>query len=146
MPEYEPVHRGTPRLAVAAAIFRRGHVDAAATPIGVPGTHPHEPRHPAASQAIAAGADVKVVQQLFGPAFVTMTMDVYGHLFESRLDEVADALDRARAQSEVDEDQWTTAAEGGQVPCPSERLRGELPASRSRRGRGGPAATRSTAP
>jgi hypothetical protein len=28
----------------------------------------------------------------------TMTMDTYGHLFENRLDEVADALERARQQ------------------------------------------------
>jgi hypothetical protein len=28
-----------------------------------------------------------------------MTMDVYGHLFHDRLDEVADALDNARAEA-----------------------------------------------
>ena len=79
-----------------AAIFRRGHFDAAAAAIGIPGLHPHELRHTAASLAIAAGADVKVVQQMLGHASATMTMDTYGHLFENRLDEVADALDRAR--------------------------------------------------
>jgi integrase len=109
------VRRGS---TLRAAIFRRGHFDAAATAIGIPGLHPHELRHTAASLAIAAGADVKVVQQMLGHASATMTMDTYGHLFENRLDEVADALDRARAQSEVDEDLWTTTAEDGQILCP----------------------------
>ena len=109
------VRRGSP---LRAAIFRRGHFDAAAKAIGIPGLHPHELRHTAASLAIAAGADVKVVQQMLGHASATMTMDTYGHLFENRLDEVADALDRARAQSEVDEDLWKTTAEEGQIRWP----------------------------
>jgi hypothetical protein len=58
---------------------------------------------------------VKVVQQMLGHASATMTMDTYGHLFENRLDEVADALDRARAQSEVDEDLWKTTADEGEI-------------------------------
>jgi integrase len=56
---------------------------------------PHGQRHTAASLAIAAGADVKVVQQMLGHKSATMTLDLYGHLFDDRLDEVADALDRA---------------------------------------------------
>jgi len=61
--------------------------------------HPHELRHTAASLAIASGADVKVVQQMRGHSSAAMTMDVYGHLFHDRLDEVADALDNARAEA-----------------------------------------------
>ena len=57
--------------------------------------HPHQLRHTAASLAIAAGADVKVVQQMLGHASATMTLDTYGHLFEDRLDEVGDAMDAA---------------------------------------------------
>ncbi|HVD89576.1 MAG TPA: hypothetical protein VNB91_11840, partial [Jatrophihabitantaceae bacterium] len=45
--------------------------------------------------AIASGADVKVVQQMLGHKSATMTLDLYGHLFGDRLDEVADALDVA---------------------------------------------------
>ena len=67
--------------------------------IRVPGLHPHELRHTAASLAIANGADVKVVQQMLGHASATLTMDTYGHLFGNRLDEVADALDRARSRT-----------------------------------------------
>ena len=69
---------------------------AAARAIGVPDLHPHELRHTAASLAIASGADVKVVQQMLGHSSATMTLDTYGHLFEDRLDEVGDAMDRAR--------------------------------------------------
>jgi integrase len=101
-----------------AAIFRRGHFDAAARAIGIPGLHPHELRHTAVSLAIAAGADVKVVQQMLGHASATMTMDTYGHLFENRLDEVADALHRARQQSGIDDDLWTTGAEEGEILLP----------------------------
>lgn len=78
-----------------APIFRAGF-DAAAKAIGVPGLHPHELRHTAASLAIASGADAKVIQQMLGHASAAMTMDVYGHLLGDRLDEVADALDHAR--------------------------------------------------
>jgi Phage integrase family len=69
---------------------------AAARTIGVPDLYPHQLRHTAASLAIASGADVKVVQQMLGHASAAMTSDTYGHLFEDRLDEVGDALDRAR--------------------------------------------------
>jgi integrase len=68
------VRRGSP---LRAAIFRRGHFDAAASAIGIPGLHPHELRHTAASLAIAAGADVKVVQQMLGHASATHD---HGHL------------------------------------------------------------------
>ncbi len=51
-----------------------------------------------ASLAIASGADVKVVQQMLGHKSATMTLDLYGHLFEHRLDEVASAMDAARSR------------------------------------------------
>ncbi|MDR1426732.1 MAG: site-specific integrase [Bifidobacteriaceae bacterium] len=60
------------------------------------GLTPHKMRHTAASAAIAAGADVKVVQQMLGHASAAMTLDVYGHLWPSRLGEVADAMEEAR--------------------------------------------------
>jgi integrase len=58
---------------------------------------PHARRHTAASLAIASGANVKVVQTMLGHKSATMTLDLYGHLFENQLDAVADALDAARA-------------------------------------------------
>jgi len=52
--------------------------------------------------AIASGADVKVVQQMLGHKSATMTLDLYGHLFENPLDEVAERLDAAtRADAAV---------------------------------------------
>lgn len=78
-----------------AQVFQRAAFTAAAETLGVPGLHPHELRHTAASLAIAAGANVKVVQTMLGHKSATMTLDLYGHLFPDQLDEVADALDAA---------------------------------------------------
>jgi integrase len=57
---------------------------------------PHDLRHTAASMSIAAGADVKVVQNMLGHASAVETLDRYGHLWPDRLDEVADAVEAAR--------------------------------------------------
>ena len=46
--------------------FRRDTFDRAAVRIGIPGLHPHELRHTAASLAIASGASIKVVQSMLG--------------------------------------------------------------------------------
>ena len=89
------VFAGAKGGALRVRVFRRGAFDAAAERVGVAGMHPHELRHTAASLAIASRADVKVVQQMLGHKSATMTLDLYGHLFPDRLDEVADALDLA---------------------------------------------------
>src|SRR5699024_7718456 len=57
----------------------------------------HKLRHTAASAAIGAGADVKVVQLMLGHANAVETLNTYGHLWPDRLDEVTDALTRARS-------------------------------------------------
>ncbi|HEY5848670.1 MAG TPA: tyrosine-type recombinase/integrase [Microlunatus sp.] len=82
--------------------FQRAALTEAANRLGVPGFHPHELRHTAASLAIASGADVKVVQSMLGHKSATMTLDQYGHLFGDRLDVVADAMDAARASALAD--------------------------------------------
>lgn len=56
-------------------------------------------RHTAASMAIAAGADVKVVQRMLGHADASMTLTTHADLWPDRLDEVADAVSRQRAQA-----------------------------------------------
>jgi integrase len=53
----------------------------------------HSLRHTAASLAISAGANPKVVQRMLGHASAAMTLDVYADLFESDLDTVADRLE-----------------------------------------------------
>lgn len=80
-----------------SAVFRRGALDKATGKLdGLAGFTPHSFRHTAASLAIAAGADVKVVQTMLGHKSATMTLDLYGHLFPDRLDVVADAMEAAR--------------------------------------------------
>ena len=69
--------------------------DKAAASIGKTGFVPHELRHTAASLAISAGANVKVVQRMLGHKSATMTLDLYGHLFSDDLESVADGLNQA---------------------------------------------------
>ena len=78
--------------------FRSGIFDPAVKVAGLGdvGLTPHKLRHTAVPLAIASGADVKVVQSMLGHKSAAMTLDVYGHLFPDRLDEVADRLDAGR--------------------------------------------------
>jgi integrase len=96
------VFAGQRGAVMRSGTFRRGALIEAAKAIGIPGFHPHELRHTAASLAIASGADVKVVQQMLGHKSATMTLDQYGHLFGDRLDVVADAMDAARTAALAD--------------------------------------------
>ena len=82
--------------------FRPRFFDPAAEKAGLPGLTPHELRHTAASLAVAAGANVKAVQQMLGHASAAMTLDVYAGLFADDLDAVADRLDRAFAKLNAD--------------------------------------------
>jgi len=50
----------------------------------------HDLRHTAASLAVHAGANVKVLQRMLGHTSAAMTLDVYADLFESDLDAVAE--------------------------------------------------------
>lgn len=84
--------------------FRPRIFDPAAASVGLAGLTPHELRHTAASLAVAAGANVKVVQLMLGHASAAMTLDVYAGLFGDDLDAVADRLDaafRARSADQV---------------------------------------------
>lgn len=67
--------------------------DPAAEAIGRPEITPHSLRHTAASLAIASGADVKAVQRMLGHKSAKMTLDTYGHLFDTGLDDVASRID-----------------------------------------------------
>ena len=57
---------------------------------------PHDLRHTAASLAISAGANVKVVQRMLGHKSAKVTLDTYAALFPDDLDAVAGALSRHR--------------------------------------------------
>lgn len=64
--------------------------------LGGRGLSPKALRHTAASMAIAAGADVKVVQRMLGHADASMTLNTYADLWPDRLDEVTDAISLMR--------------------------------------------------
>ena len=82
--------------------FRPRIFQPAADSVGLPGLTPHDLRHTAASLAIAAGANVKAVQQMLGHASASTTLDVYAGLFGDDLDAVATRLDEAFAARDKD--------------------------------------------
>lgn len=69
--------------------------DPAAAEVGAAGLVPHELRHTAASLSISAGANIKAVQRLLGHATASMTLDLYGHLYDDDLLAVAERLNTA---------------------------------------------------
>ena len=70
----------------------------AVTETGLAPLRPHDLRHTCASLAIAAGADIKVLQRMLGHASAALTLDRYGHLMPGQAEQVADRLDEmARA-------------------------------------------------
>jgi integrase len=87
---------------------------------GVPA---HDLRHIAASRAIAAGANVKVVQQMLGHASAATTLDVYAGLLGDDLDTVAESLDAAARRSAADI-MRTSPAEAPVVSMPTKRADG----------------------
>lgn len=82
--------------------FRHRVFDPAVARAGLSGITPHDLRHTAASLAIAAGANVKVVQRMLGHASAAMTLDVYAGLFGDDLEAVADRLDEAASAARAD--------------------------------------------
>ncbi|EEI16313.1 site-specific recombinase, phage integrase family [Corynebacterium lipophiloflavum DSM 44291] len=54
----------------------------------------YELRHTAVSMAIAAGADVYVVQRMVGHTSAATTLNYYGHLWDQGLDQAAEAIER----------------------------------------------------
>jgi integrase len=93
--------------------------DPAAKSVGVDGLSPHELRHTCASLAIAAGANVKVLQTLLGHKTATLTLDRYGHLFPDDLGRIADAFDAA---TETTADALRTVTRLKAVPSESDSL------------------------
>jgi integrase len=52
----------------------------------------HELRHTAASLAIRSGANIKALQNMLGHASAGLTLDRYGHLYDSDVDAVGHAI------------------------------------------------------
>lgn len=66
-----------------------------------PDITPHDLRHTAASLAISAGANPKLVQRMLGHASAAMTLDTYADLFDDDLESVSERLDHTRAAAVV---------------------------------------------
>lgn len=75
---------------------------------------PHDLRHTAASLAISAGANVKVVQRMLGHKSAKVTLDTYAALFPDDLDSVVDALERHRHEQLLDKQISDPTDEEGQ--------------------------------
>jgi integrase len=56
----------------------------------------HDLRHTCAALLIAEGAHPKAIQEHLGHSSITVTMDTYGHLFPSQMEELATRLGRSR--------------------------------------------------
>lgn len=98
--------------------FRRDAFDGAAAQLDHESFTPHDLRHTAASLAVAAGADVKVIQKMLGHASAAMTLDIYADLFDSRLDDVSERMSSGKSLVKAPE------SRSGVSQCvPARRLR-----------------------
>jgi integrase len=80
------------RAVAAAQLFPRTVTDAAGKPIVEYEFKLHELRHTAASLAIQAGANIKALQNMLGHESAGLTLDRYGHLYESDVEAVGVAI------------------------------------------------------
>ncbi|MFD6857644.1 tyrosine-type recombinase/integrase [Rhodococcus sp. NPDC060090] len=78
----------------------------------------HDLRHCYAASTLSAGASVYVVQRQLGHARPSITLDIYGYLFEEdlnsaadRLDAAIEALDRAEETGQADSDDVDASAD-----------------------------------
>jgi integrase len=83
----------------------------------------HALRHTAASIAISAGANPKVVQRMLGHASAAMTLDVYADLFDSDLSSVAESVGKMWARMSQPHDCPTPKAP---LPAPTGTESGSL--------------------
>lgn len=76
--------------------FRRAVFSKAAAGLGLDDVTPHSLRHTCASLLISLGAPITTVSHILGHASVKMTLDIYGHYYESDsskwMDQLADHL------------------------------------------------------
>ncbi len=66
---------------------------------GLKGRRFHDLRHTAAAIAISIGAHPKVIQQRFGHASITTTLNTYGHLFPNIDVALAEDLDKVAREA-----------------------------------------------
>jgi len=66
------------------------------------GLRVHDLRHTAVAILISQGVHPEAIKRFLGHSSIMVTMDIYGHLFPSDQEALADALDDAFAQSQTD--------------------------------------------
>src|SRR5690606_3478401 len=70
---------------------------------GLPeGLRIHDLRHTAVAILISEGVHPEAIKRFLGHSSIMVTMDIYGHLFPSEQEALADALDGAFARSQTD--------------------------------------------
>lgn len=62
----------------------------------------HDLRHTGASLAVASGASIVAVQNMMGHAHTSTTLNVYTHLFDGHLDDLAESLNRDALRARAD--------------------------------------------
>ena len=81
--------------------WRRLVFKPAAHAAGLGDLHPHSLRHTAASLAIQAGATVLDVQHMLGHSNAATTLNVYSHIWDEHLDQVAEKMSEAAKDARV---------------------------------------------
>ncbi|MGV9857309.1 tyrosine-type recombinase/integrase [Gordonia sp. NPDC003425] len=97
-PDGTPLRPPTTTHWFSKAVDRLAHPtddDGQPIPSDFPRVTAHALRHTAASLMIRSGAHVKTVQRQLGHKTATMTLDLYGHLFDDDLDQIADRMGEA---------------------------------------------------
>ncbi|MHB8264123.1 MAG: tyrosine-type recombinase/integrase, partial [Acidimicrobiales bacterium] len=77
------------------AWFYKFHFKPATVRVGIPDLRFHDLRHTCASLLIAQGVHPRVIQSRLGHSSITVTMDIYGHLFPSLDEGASNLLDTA---------------------------------------------------
>jgi len=71
--------------------------------VGLPeGLRVHDLRHTAVAILISQGVHPEAIKRFLGHSSIMVTMDIYGHLFPSEQEALAEALDDAFARSQTD--------------------------------------------
>jgi integrase len=87
--------------AVTGYVKADGTVVPGALPAHLHGLRFHDLRHTCASLSIAAGAHPKLISTRLGHSSITITLDRYGHLYESAEQSLGEALDALYAAAQT---------------------------------------------
>ena len=85
--------------ALRYSTFTRGPWRQAVKAAGLDGLTFHALRHTHASLSIRAGANVIALSRRLGHSKPSITLDVYGHVFDDSDSEIAEGLDRLWTQA-----------------------------------------------